>query len=113
MVGTLLLIASSAILVLNVVNSVSSPTTSASKACAATSSFSRSVGWCSVSTCSSRPSFSEDRLRSCQAAYAKARLGKEPNYTASWKQIPVLQKRDRPDISLRVHVSIRRQLKAG
>ena len=34
-------------------------------------------------------------------------------YKLAWKQIPVLQKRERPDISLRVHVSIRRQLKAG
>ena len=38
-------------------------------------------------------------------------------YSAAFKialaQIPADQQRSRPDISLRVHVSIRRQLKAG
>src|SRR6476620_5427171 len=65
MVGNLLLIASSAILVLNVVNSVSSPTTSASKERAATNSLSRSAGWCSVRTCSSNPSFSAANRDCC------------------------------------------------
>ena len=38
-------------------------------------------------------------------------------YSATFKialaQIPPLQLRERPDISLRIHASIRRQLKAG
>ena len=34
-------------------------------------------------------------------------------YKLAWKQIPRAEKRARPDISLRVHASIRRQLKAG
>ena len=38
-------------------------------------------------------------------------------YSAAFKialaQIPPLQLRERPDISLRIHASIRRQLKAG
>ena len=38
-------------------------------------------------------------------------------YSAAYKlalaQIPPLQMRERPDISLRIHASIRRQLKAG
>jgi hypothetical protein len=31
----------------------------------------------------------------------------------AWEQIPPNQKNERPDISLRLHASIRRQLKAG
>jgi hypothetical protein len=34
-------------------------------------------------------------------------------YKLAWLQIPPDQKSARPDISLRVHASIRRQLKAG
>jgi hypothetical protein len=38
-------------------------------------------------------------------------------YSAAYKlaleQIPALQMREKPDISLRIHASIRRQLKAG
>jgi hypothetical protein len=34
-------------------------------------------------------------------------------YSSAYKQIPPTEKRARPDISLRIHASIRRQLKAG
>ena len=34
-------------------------------------------------------------------------------YKLAWKQIPALQRRAQPHISLRIHASIRRQLKAG
>jgi hypothetical protein len=34
-------------------------------------------------------------------------------YKLAWEQIPPDQKGARPDISLRIHASIRRQLKAG
>jgi len=34
-------------------------------------------------------------------------------YKLAWQQIPPTQRRERPDISLRIHASIRRQLKAG
>jgi L-arabinose isomerase len=34
-------------------------------------------------------------------------------YQLAWKQIQHRQRRDQPDISLRIHASIRRQLKAG
>jgi hypothetical protein len=34
-------------------------------------------------------------------------------YKLAWQQIPPTEKRARPDISLRIHASIRRQLKAG
>jgi len=34
-------------------------------------------------------------------------------YQLALKQIPALQLREKPDISLRIHASIRRQLKAG
>jgi len=34
-------------------------------------------------------------------------------YQLAWKQIPPAQRRARPDISLRIHASIRRQLKQG
>lgn len=34
-------------------------------------------------------------------------------YKLALEQIPALQRREKPDISLRIHASIRRQLKAG
>ena len=34
-------------------------------------------------------------------------------YRLAWKHIPELQKREQPDIALRLHESIRRQLKEG
>jgi hypothetical protein len=34
-------------------------------------------------------------------------------YKLAWELIPSLQRRAQPDISLRIHASIRRQLKAG
>jgi hypothetical protein len=34
-------------------------------------------------------------------------------YRIAWKQISPLRKREQPDISLRLHASIRRQLKDG
>ena len=34
-------------------------------------------------------------------------------YKLAWKQIPPDERRARPDMSLRIHASIRRQLKAG
>ena len=34
-------------------------------------------------------------------------------YNLAWAQIPADQKRESPDISLRIHASIRHQLKAG
>ena len=34
-------------------------------------------------------------------------------YRLALEQIPPLQMREKPDISLRIHASIRRQLKAG
>jgi hypothetical protein len=34
-------------------------------------------------------------------------------YKIAWELIPSLQRRAQPDISLRIHASIRRQLKAG
>ena len=34
-------------------------------------------------------------------------------YRLAWEQIPPNQKSERPDIPLRIHASIRRQLKAG
>jgi hypothetical protein len=34
-------------------------------------------------------------------------------YKLAWKQIPPAERRARPDISLRIHASISRQLKAG
>jgi hypothetical protein len=34
-------------------------------------------------------------------------------YKLAWEQVPPDQKRWRPDISLRIHASIRRELKAG
>jgi hypothetical protein len=34
-------------------------------------------------------------------------------YRTAWKHISALQKREQPDISLRLHASIRRQLKKG
>jgi len=34
-------------------------------------------------------------------------------YKLALEQIPALQMREKPDISLRIHASIRRQLKAG
>ena len=34
-------------------------------------------------------------------------------YKLAWPQVPALQRRERPDISLRIHASIRRQLKEG
>jgi hypothetical protein len=34
-------------------------------------------------------------------------------YCIAWKQISPLRKREQPDISLRLHASIRRQLKDG
>jgi len=34
-------------------------------------------------------------------------------YRIAWKQISPVRKRDQPDISLRLHASIRRQLKDG
>jgi len=34
-------------------------------------------------------------------------------YRLAWQQIPPAEKRARPDISLRIHASIRRQLKQG
>ena len=34
-------------------------------------------------------------------------------YKLAWKQIPPDQKRAQPDISLRIHASVNRQLKAG
>ena len=34
-------------------------------------------------------------------------------YTLAWKQISLLQRREQPDIALRLHASIRRQLKKG
>jgi hypothetical protein len=34
-------------------------------------------------------------------------------YRAAWNHISALQKREHPDISLRLHASIRRQLKEG
>ncbi len=34
-------------------------------------------------------------------------------YKLAWEQIPAFQRRERSDISLRIDVSIRRQLKAG
>ena len=34
-------------------------------------------------------------------------------YRIAWNQISPLRKREQPDISLRLHASIRRQLKAG
>jgi hypothetical protein len=34
-------------------------------------------------------------------------------YKLAWEQIPPDQKHARPDLSLRIHASVRRQLKAG
>jgi len=34
-------------------------------------------------------------------------------YQLAWRQIPPAERRARPDISLRIHASIRRQLKDG
>jgi hypothetical protein len=34
-------------------------------------------------------------------------------YKLAWKQIPPDERREKPDISLRIRASIRRQLKAG
>jgi hypothetical protein len=34
-------------------------------------------------------------------------------YKLAWKQIPPAEKRAQPDLSLRIHASIRRQLKEG
>jgi len=34
-------------------------------------------------------------------------------YKLAWKKIPLDERRARPDISLRIHASIRRQLKDG
>jgi hypothetical protein len=34
-------------------------------------------------------------------------------YRVAWKQISLLRKREQPDISLRLHASIRRQIKEG
>ena len=34
-------------------------------------------------------------------------------YKLAWEQIPPDQRRERPDMSLRLHASIRRQLKEG
>jgi hypothetical protein len=34
-------------------------------------------------------------------------------YKLAWEQIPRAERRARPDISLRIHASIRRQLKEG
>jgi len=34
-------------------------------------------------------------------------------YRLAWEQISSTERRERPDISLRIHASIRRQLKAG
>jgi len=34
-------------------------------------------------------------------------------YSIAWKQISPVRKRDQPDISLRLHASIRRQLNQG
>ena len=34
-------------------------------------------------------------------------------YKLAWEQIPPDERRARPDMSLRIHASIRRQLKAG
>jgi hypothetical protein len=34
-------------------------------------------------------------------------------YKLAWKQIPPAERRARPDLSLRIHASISRQLKAG
>jgi len=34
-------------------------------------------------------------------------------YRLAWEQIPLAERRTRPDISLRIHTSIRRQLKDG
>jgi hypothetical protein len=48
----------------------------------------------------------------------KSTIGKRveiygPAYRLAWKQISPAERRARPDISLRIHASIRRQLKAG
>jgi len=34
-------------------------------------------------------------------------------YKLAWEQISATERRERPDLSLRIHASIRRQLKAG
>jgi hypothetical protein len=52
-----------------------------------------------------------------QARRQGARVQRVELYSAAYKlaleQIPALQRREKSDISLRIHASIRRQLKAG
>jgi len=48
----------------------------------------------------------------------KSTIGKRveiygPAYRLAWKQVSPAERRERPDIPLRIHASIRRQLKDG